>query len=472
MISIDFNNILYSVLGPGHSITEPELIKAITENASICHEVQDEREKGKHSFLNLPYQNVSKIISLANKKAKSYENFVVLGIGGSALGTITLQQALKTPFYNLLSARERKGFPRLFVLDNIDSSEFEALFKLINPKKTLFNVVSKSGETTETIASLLIVLKILKKQLGKKHHQNLPDGQAGLIVTTDRDNGFLRRLVNKQGYLSFETPKNVEGRYSVLSPVSLLPAAFLGIDIKKLLHGAGLLDKYIQGVPVDKNPVYISALINFIYDRQKDKNIMVIMPYSSQLKAFAEWLRQLYPESLGKRYDLNNNEVNVGPTVLNALGVTDQHSQIQLYNEGPNNKLIIFVEVENHKDKIVIPNIFKNEESASFLAGHSLQDLILAEKKGTEYSLIQNRRPNYTIRLKNISEETIGALLYFWELATAYAGKLYKVNPYNQPGVETGKHATFGLMGRKGFEKEIPDISNTLTKNKRWVIGF
>ncbi|MFH1230326.1 MAG: glucose-6-phosphate isomerase [Planctomycetota bacterium] len=465
MISIDFNNILYGVIGPGHSISEPELTKAITENAGICQEVQDERENGKHFFLDLPYQNVADIISLADKKAKSYENFVVLGIGGSALGTITLQQALTPPFYNLLSAKERNGFPRLFVLDNIDSSEIQALFKLVNPKKTLFNVISKSGETTETIASLLIVLKVLKQKLGKKYQQNL-------IVTTDRDAGFMRRLVNKESYLSFETPKNIEGRYAVLSPVGLVPAAFLGIDIKKLLYGASVLDKYIQRVPVDKNPAYISALINFIYDRQKSKNIMVIMPYAAQLKAFAEWLRQLYPESLGKRYDLNNKEVYVGPTVINALGVTDQHSQIQLYNEGPNNKLIIFVEVENHKDKIVIPNLFRNDESASFLAGHSLQELMLAEKKGTEYSLIQNRRPNYTIRLKNISEETIGALLYFWELTTAYAGKLYKVNPYNQPGVEAGKRATFGLMGRKGFDKEVPEIADTLTKDKRWIIGF
>jgi glucose-6-phosphate isomerase len=465
MLELDFNNILYTVLGPGHSISEPELIKAITENAGICQEVQDEREKGKHSFLDLPYQNVSEIISLADKKAKSYENFVVLGIGGSALGTITLQQALTSPFYNLLSAKERKGFPRLFVLDNIDSSEFQALFKLINPKKTLFNVISKSGETTETIASLLIVLKILKQKLGKKHQQNL-------IITTDRDNGFLRRLVKKEGYLSFETPKNIEGRYAVLSPVGLVPAAFIGIDIKKLLRGAGVVDKYVQRVPVDKNPAYISALINFVYDKQKGKNIMVIMPYSSQLRGFAEWLRQLYPESLGKRYDLNNKEVNVGPTVLNALGVTDQHSQIQLYNEGPNNKLIVFVEMENLKGKIVIPNIFSHEESTSFLAGHSLQELMLAEKKGTEYALIQNRRPNYTIRLNDLSEETIGALLYFWELATAYAGKLYKINAYNQPGVEAGKRATFGLMGRRGFEKEIPEIANTLTKDKNWIIGF
>jgi glucose-6-phosphate isomerase len=252
--------------------------------------------------------------------------------------------------------------------------------------------------------------------------------------------------------------------------VGLLPAALIGIDIKKILKGAAAVDNMVKSAGPQINPAYISALVNFIYDREKSKNILVIMPYSAQLKAFAEWLRQIYPESLAKRYDRDNKEVYTGPTVMNALGATDQHSQIQLYNEGPNNKLIVFVEVETVKDKVTMPRL--DDESASFLAGRTLHELMQSEKKATEYALVQARRPNYTIRLKELNEETVGALLYFGQLVTAYAGKLYKVNPYNQPGVEAGKRATFGLMGKKGFEKEVPDIISGLTKNKHWIINF
>ena len=189
MIELDFNNILYNVLGPSHSIGEPELHNAIKDNARICQEIQDERKQGRHAFLNLPYQDVAGIISFARANAKKYENIVVLGIGGSALGARTLLEALKPPFYNLLSAKQRKGFPRLFILDNIDSAETKALFQVINPKKTLFNVVSKSGETTETIASLLVTLDVLKKQVGKNYRKNL-------VITTDKGKGFLRRLAH------------------------------------------------------------------------------------------------------------------------------------------------------------------------------------------------------------------------------------------------------------------------------------
>jgi len=469
MLELDFNNVLYGVLGPSHSIGEPELYNAIKDNARICQEIQDERKQGRHTFLDLPYADIKPLTTFARANARKYENVVVLGIGGSALGARTLLEALKPPFYNLLSAKQRQGFPRLFILDNIDSAETKALFQVINPKKTLFNVVSKSGETTETIASLLVTLGILKKQMGKNPKgPRLANYRKNLVITTDKGKGFLRRLADKEDIFSFNTPDDVQGRYAALSPVGLLPAALIGIDIRKLLKGAASVDKMTKTAGAQNNPAYISALVNFIYDREKNKNILVVMPYSAQLKAFAEWFRQLYPESLGKRYSIDNKEVYVGPTVLNALGTTDQHSQIQLYNEGPNNKLVMFVEVETVKDKVIMPRLA--DESASFLAGRSLHDLMQAEKKATEYALVQARRPNYTIRLKQLSEETVGALLYFGQLVTAYAGKLYKINPYNQPGVEAGKRATFGLFGKKGYEKEIPDINNALARNKHWII--
>lgn len=464
MFRIDFNNILSTTIGPVHGLRSEDLSAAISDNGHICNQVEQERAQGQHLFLNLPYQNITDIEKSAAKFARRFDDFVVLGIGGSALGATALHNALHPPFYNMLPAKARGNYPRLHILDNVDPEETSALLRLINPRKTLFNVISKSGETTETIAAFLIALKLLKKSLGKRWKNNL-------IITTDKEKGFLRRFVRKEEALSFETPAGVEGRYSVLSAVGLVPAAFTGINIKGLLKGARQLDEHIKNTRPGANLSSLMALIHYIYDAKKNKNINVLMPYSWQLKGLADWFRQLYPESIGKRFDINKNEVNVGPTVMTALGTTDQHSQIQLYNEGPNNKLITFIEVERFVSKVSISKSLPGEESAAFLGNHTLSELMQVEKKATEYALAKNQRPNYTIKLDRVSPETIGSLFYLFELMTAYAGKLYKINPYNQPGVEAGKKATFGMLGREGFTKEVIDVNNVLTKDEKWIIN-
>lgn len=442
MNKIDFTNISAAQITPEHGFSNPELDNFISQYAHIIKEIALERTQSNLPFLDLPYQNISFTERIAREEYLHFNDFVVLGIGGSALGTKTLHNALNPPFYNLLSPKQRKNHPRLFVLDNVDPEETAALFKLINPKKTLFNVISKSGATIETIASFLKAFKIIKKATGNHYRDHF-------IITTDSEKGFLRELVRKEKLISFAVPQGVEGRYSVLSPVGLVPAAFTGINIKKLLHGAQLMDKQCNSSNPKDNPAYMTALINFLFDTRKNKNIIVLMPYSYALTDLGAWFKQLWAESLGKRYSLDGKEVFTGPTPLNGLGVTDQHSLIQLYNEGHNNKLIIFIEVDKFRNDVKIPRIFKNESSAGFLQGKSFSDLMKAEKKGTEISLTQNHRPNYTITLSCISEETIGELIYFWELTTAYAGKLYNVNAFNQPGVEAGKKATALLLGKK-----------------------
>ena len=441
-MQIEFKNISAEKVGPKHGLAKREFNALIRKHSGIISELGNERVRGKIRFLDLPYQNISLIERLAREEAHHYENFVVLGIGGSALGARTLLSALKPHFYNLLSAKERRNHPRLFILDNVDPDQTRALFKLINPKKTIFNVISKSGATVETMASFSYALKLIKNAVGN----HLPDH---LIITTDKEKGALRKFARQERLISFEVPEGVEGRYSVLSPVGLLPAAFTGINIKALLNGAKLMDSKISKSAPSKNIAYITALINFLSDTRKGKNIIVMMPYSSALNDLGDWFSQLWAESLGKKYSLKGKEVFTGQTPISALGVTDQHSQIQLYNEGPNNKLIVFIEVGKFRNIVKIPSAFSKESNLRYLKGKTFNDLMRAEKKGTEIALTQNQRPNYTIKLPDISEETIGSLLYFWELVTAYAGKLYNVNAFNQPGVEEGKKIAIRMLQNK-----------------------
>ena len=447
MIQLDYTNIRAERVGKGNGLSAEELKSAIRHYGHISLEIKAEQKNGQLPFLDLPYQDVSDIESFARRRAKRFKNFVILGIGGSALGAKALHTALRPPFYNLLTPRERRHYPRFFVLDNIDPVETSALFDLVNPRETLFNVISKSGNTPETLADFLVALDLLKRKTGRHYKKHL-------VITTGHNNGFLLRITEQEGLTSFEFPEGVEGRYSVLSAMGLVSAACTGINIRKVLVGARAVAERCRKSKPENNPAYQAALINFLLDTRKGKNIVVLMPYATGLKDVADWFRQLWAESLGKRYNLQGNEVFTGPTPINALGVTDQHSQIQLYNEGPNNKLIVFMQVEKFRSNVKIPRLGKlvnsrTNELVNSLQGKAFNDLMRAEKKGTEMALTQNQRPNYTLTLPHISEETIGGLLYFWELATAYAGKLYNVNAFNQPGVEAGKKATAEILSNK-----------------------
>jgi len=465
MIKIDFNNIRAETIGNKYGLSTIQFNQYLKRYASIVPQVAKERKLGQHNFLELPYtqsKTVAQIESFTRQTARRYKNVVVLGIGGSALGTFALQNALKPAFYNLLPARARNNSPRLFILDNVDPDETRTLFTLINPKETIFNVVSKSGATTETTAGLLITLAYLKKSLGQRYQNN--------IVVTTGQQGILRQWATKENLVTFSVPESVQGRYAVLSPVGLLPTALIGIPIQQLLSGAAKMDKLCQSLPARRNPALVSALINFVMNRQKKRPILVTMPYAYALKGMADWFRQIWAESLGKRYDVKGRTVWRGPTPVSALGVTDQHSQLQLYTEGPQDKLIIFMELAQFRHTVKIPDLLSRDLNSAFLSNSSLNKLLHAEKKGTELSLVKAQRPNYTIILDKASPETMGGLLYFFELMTAYAGKLYDVNPYDQPGVEDGKKFTFALMGKKGYERERLQLKNMQSVNKNYII--
>ncbi len=452
-IVVDYSNVMSNAVGPENGMTDSELSLRLKRGARIMDELQTERTTGGLAFLNLHRQEkeVADILTYVQDYVGAIENFVVLGIGGSALGACALHTALCHPFHNLLSKKQRNGSARLFVLDNIDPEETRGLFDILSAKNTIFNVITKSGETTETLATFLLALNMLKKGLGDKWKEHV-------VLTTDPEKGFLRQLARQEGLRSFSVPPAVGGRFSVLTPVGLLPAAAAGIDIKALLQGAAEMDKLCFAVPPKENPAYICAIINHTLDTVKDKNILATMPYSFALSDLAEWFRQLWAESLGKKFSLDKKVVHAGSTPVTAIGATDQHSQLQLFNEGPYDKLVVFLEIETFRHDLQIPALYSSSDETAFLGGKLLTQLLRAEKKGTELSLLGNRRPNYTIRFSDISPKTVGAFILLFELATAIAGKLYAVNTFDQPGVAESKEMTFALMGKKGYEARAERI--------------
>jgi glucose-6-phosphate isomerase len=283
-----------------------------------------------------------------------------------------------------------------------------------------------------------------------------------LVFTTDPDEGTLRALGETMGVPTFELPDGVGGRFSVLSSVGLAPAALLGIDVRTLLAGAADMAETIGATTAWDNPACLFAGVHYLEDTVYGRRVCVMMPYSARLRDVSDWYRQLWAESLGKSVDRQGRRVTVGPLPVKALGVTDQHSQLQLYAEGPDDKVITFLGVGDFAQPVIPPapgaGAGPEADALGYLSGHTLAELMWAEQKATAWALAQKGRPSLTITLPRVDAFSIGSLLYMLQMATAVAGELYDVDAFDQPGVELSKKATYALMGRPGYEQLAKDI--------------
>ena len=462
-LEIDYNNMMAEFVGEKEGFT----LKDFSDNKKLvldAHKyVCENRGNGMMGWTELPYNQkeiVEDIILTAKTIKKRFDNFVVLGIGGSALGPIAVFQALCHLRHNELPKSKRKA-PKLYVEDNVDPERMTALLDVLDLDKTIFNVVTKSGATSETMAQYLIIMDILKKKYGDKAKEHM-------IATTSENKGNLIKIAKQENLKTFYIPDGVGGRFSELCPVGLLPAAVVGVDIKALLAGAKHMDKLCMNRNLKKNPALISALLEYL-SMQKGKNISVMMPYADSLKYIADWYCQLWGESLGKAVDNDGKEVFVGQTPVKALGVTDQHSQVQLYREGPFDKVVTLIAVENYRTTVEISDGCKDIPDVSFLCGHTMNELINAERKATEYALTTANRLNYTITLPEVNAFTIGELLYLFEMETAFTGAMLNINTFNQPGVEGGKNATYALFGKKGYENTKKEMDSAPKKLSDYI---
>jgi glucose-6-phosphate isomerase len=391
MLRFEYHNLL-------HNPSLPTAIPAakVKDWHPACQQAHEEiisdRKADILGFYSLPDQDISHITDFVARLDPIFDTMVVLGIGGSALGNKALYSALRT---------ERELPRKLFVYDNVDPVYLHEILAQIDLDRTIFNVITKSGTTAETMAGYMILADLIKT----KYPQ---DYKKRLIITTDREKGFLRQVISQEGYTSFVVPDNVrEGR-----------------------------------------------------------NISVMMPYSNSLYDLADWYRQLWAESLGKRHDLKGREVLVGQTPVKALGTTDQHSQVQLYTEGPHDKVFTFLSVESFAHDFVIPDLHPDRQEVSYLGGRKLSELLNAERLATEIALTKSGRPNANIVFPVIDEFHLGEFIMMYEIQTVFAGKLLHINPLDQPGVEAGKIATYALMGKAGFDKERAEIRQYLEKKQ------
>lgn len=411
--------------------------KDILSSSRVVKKYLSDIHSRKQGFLELAESSgpvVKDILSYAKRVDGKFEHVVVLGIGGSALGVTALTDAIKPHSFGV------RGVPELHVLDNIDPELIADLDRALPLRKTLFVVISKSGATPETVAQYIYYKERMKKAVGKtSFHEHF-------VVVTDALRGYLREEVSAQGYASFPIPENVGGRFSVLSAVGLLPAALLGIDIVKLLKGARKGVDLFLSSDAGVNQSYQLARTQYLLQQRCGVDITVMMAYASALYSVADWYRQLLAESIGKALDSHGKVVHTGLTPIKALGPTDQHSQIQLYNEGPNDKFILFLTSKAFRTKVAIPRVDADANEFSFLSGRSFGDLMQAEQRATQMALSRYGRATGNLLLERISEETLGELFVMLEGSIAFLGEMYSIDAYNQPGVELGKVLTKKMM--------------------------
>jgi glucose-6-phosphate isomerase len=443
-LRLDYTNMMAPSIDGG--ITDTEWRDAAARFTTAHAAVGELHGRGTLGFLDLPDDRAlhRRTLELVDRVGRggvdAPTDVVVLGIGGSALGPIALRTALRPPQWNLLDDAAREGNPRLHVLDNVDPATVGALLARLDLRRSLFVVTSKSGGTAETMAQYLVVRARLVAALGDAAARDR------LVFVTDPEKGALRTIARAEGIAALDIPANVGGRFSVLTPVGLLPAALIGIDTGELLRGAAEMRTRCASSTLEQNVAGAFAALQYLSDTKHGRHVQVLMPYSDALRDMAAWFVQLWAESLGKHRSAG--DAGVGPTPLAALGATDQHSQVQLFMEGPPDKTVTFIEVEQGGGDVEIPSLHADVPELAYLGGHRLGELLDIERRATAGALARRGRPNMTLRMAAVDPFHVGELLMLLELATAYAGQLYGVNAFDQPGVELGKQFTYAMLGR------------------------
>ncbi len=452
-IGLDVGCALSPPLPPRRGLSEPELARAaVTGDSVIAGLMTPSAASG---FLTLPRR--SRIFDAIARSARRWRragirDLVQIGIGGSSLGAECVFRALAHPEHNLLPDAARRG-PRLHFVDNVDPDRLHGLLEVLDLRHTLMHVVSKSGDTVETAAGFQLVRDAIREALPKSRRASAL--RDHVVATTGT--GSLREFCSREEIEILDFPPDIGGRFSVLTASGLFAPAVAGVDVSGLIQGARRMVIRLTRDRGADNLASAAAAVAHVLAAERGVPIQVFFPYADALEPLGRWMVQLTAESLGKADPLGTGKrsaAGVGSTPIPARGTTDQHSQVQLFVEGPADKLVVFVTTARNRRKLRAPSGLPEDDPAGYLAGVSLGDLLRAEQEGTAIALAEAERPTLCWQLPELHPYTLGQLLVAWEAQTAVHAALMGVDAYDQPGVEAGKIAAFALIGRQGFEQE------------------
>jgi len=449
----DFNNLISDYIGEKNGITRQEInnLSAFFERARTAV-FDNATAEHRAVFDILDNVEIDRIEQLACEIRAECDNFVVLGVGGSALGSEAIFEAMRSPGYNFLP-RESRGAPRFFVEDSIDPETMNGLLSCIELDETVFCVVSKSGRTTETMTQFLYVRDLCEQRFGDKWSRHF-------VVLTDDNDNFLHRYAIQENLRTLIIPTKLGGRYSVLSVVGLLPASVLGLNIRAIVSGAKLMLDSCKRENIWQNAPLLSSAINYL-NYKKGKSIAVMIPYSETMREFDNWFCQLWGESIGRNTLLSGRTLTgaerIGQTPIQVTGPSVQHSQFQLYLEGPDDKIFTFIGIENFDNDIPLPSKLDDVFGKKVAQGKTFGNLLNVERIASAYALKTFGKPNETILVESVCEETLGKLFMFFILKMLFMGAMLEINPFGQPAVESIKGEVARIVDR---EIEIASVNS------------
>lgn len=452
VICMTINNELFidikNFLNHSWSVTPENMAKHAVEINQAANAVTELRDTGKGSdgslvlFPHLPYlleENVliseeekNALLSL-KERAKSYDAVISIGIGGSYLGNQVLFDLFCGPYWNQFTKEERRGYPQFYLAgQNVDPVSLTELSSCISREakrlkdrrmKVLFLVISKSGTTIEPVTAVRGLKKLL-------------DGVCDihLMAITDKEKGRIRPLAEERHFPCFTVPDGIGGRFSIFSQVGLVFASLAGIDIESFLKGAQMVEETCRSEEINENPALLLAALKYIATKEYGITAEVIMPYGDKLRSFGWWYAQLLGESLGKKYDMQGNEVYNGRIPVASVGTTDMHSLTQEHQQGKKNKLIQFISVEHLASDL---SVLCDEKGVSGMV--PMSRMLDAARRANEEALANEGRMSCHISIKELTPFHVGALMYFFFLTIAYEGAMENVNAFDQPGVEDYK---------------------------------
>ncbi|CAM4022097.1 glucose-6-phosphate isomerase [Catellicoccus marimammalium] len=420
---------------------------------SCAHELLREKKGPGSDFLgwvDLPVdydkEEFDRIKKAAEKIKKDSDILIVIGIGGSYLGARAAIDFLNHTFYNLKDS----DTPQIFFAGNsISATYLKDLLDIIGDKDFSVNVISKSGTTTEPAIAFRVFKELLVKKYGKE------EANKRIYATTDRERGAVKVEADAEGWETFVIPDNVGGRYSVFTAVGLLPIAASGANIDELMAGAADARAAYMSDKLEENEAYqYAALRNILYRKGKDTELLV--NYEPSLQYFCEWWKQLFGETEGK------DQKGIYPSSANFS--TDLHSLGQFIQEGRRNIFETVLHVEQPRESMMIPEMEENLDGLAYLQGRDMNDVNDKAFEGVLLAHIDGDVPNFVLNLADMSERTLGEMMYFFELAAGISGYLNAINPFNQPGVEKYKSNMFALLGKPGFEEQTKELNERLDK--------
>lgn len=427
----------------GHlKITKSQFLK-YSEKVQEIHEELHKKKDDENEFLgwlelptNYDKKELTKIKKAAAKIQSNSDVLLVIGIGGSYLGARAVIEALTDTFYNLSTDKGRKTPQILYAGNNLSPNYMQELIEYIKDKDFSINVISKSGTTTEPAIAFRIFRRLLEDKYG------LEEARKRIFVTTDKEKGALKKLSKTEKYECFVIPDNVGGRYSVLTAVGLLPIAAAGIDVNKLLEGAKFAQERYNDPELKYNECYQYAVArNILYN--KEKNIEILVNYEPKMHYITEWWKQLYGESEGKE------EKGIFPAGVDFT--TDLHSMGQYIQQGRRNLFETVIKTENTDNSISVGIDEDDLDGLNYLTGKTLDHINKKAMEATVKAHIDGGVPNIIVTIEKLDEQSIGQLLYFFELSCAMSGKLLGINPFDQPGVEAYKKNMFKLLEKPGY---------------------